>query len=102
MLSLKESSVGDTVPNIVVFELHPKESFSNHVSTELRYGTNITLFLSFSTERALITSPRVDNDLLMLLVSIKLSSLAHVRLALSLPAKSIKQTSLNKKELKKW
>ena len=54
-------------------ELPPSESFSSQVRTELRYGTKPALSLSPDVDSALMTSPRVLRDLLMLLASVRRS-----------------------------
>ena len=68
----------------MVLEFPPRAFFSNLVSTESRYGTTTFFFPSESSANALITLPRVDNDLLMAEPSCNLAPVAPVASARSL------------------
>lgn len=89
---LKDSSrllsAGETQAIMVVLELPPKESYKILVSFESLYGICSLAF--FSSVSALITYPRHNSPLLILIPSFNSIPVAPVFLILSDPAKSTK------------
>mmetsp|Transcript_956 Transcript_956/g.1491 ORF Transcript_956/g.1491 Transcript_956/m.1491 type:complete len:237 (+) Transcript_956:1217-1927(+) len=78
---------GVTVATKQVLELPPQLSRSKNVSLESRNGTCLSFPFSLSTSE-LITCPKHNNELLIILASFKRSPAASVVFCLSLPAKS--------------
>mmetsp|Transcript_24181 Transcript_24181/g.39729 ORF Transcript_24181/g.39729 Transcript_24181/m.39729 type:complete len:279 (-) Transcript_24181:428-1264(-) len=83
-------SAGDTAAIIIVLALPPRDSFSNHVSTESRYGTNTFFFPVDKSARAEMQLPSAERLLLMAHASRSRSPVAPDSSARSLPAKSTK------------
>lgn len=79
---------GLTHATINAFEEPPKESISNIVNLESLYGMYGTFV--FLSDKALITFPRVNKDLLILPVYLAIYPWDLDYLSLSLPAKSTK------------
>eukprot|EP00160_Parvularia_atlantis_P014531 Unigene3677_Nuclearia_a/m.11212 Unigene3677_Nuclearia_a/g.11212 ORF Unigene3677_Nuclearia_a/g.11212 Unigene3677_Nuclearia_a/m.11212 type:complete len:570 (+) Unigene3677_Nuclearia_a:1-1710(+) len=87
--SSKLIAAGLIVATMIVFEFPPRLSLSSHVSTESRYGTNGCLLLRGSdSASALMTSPSVLSDLLILAPSLSRSPVVPLLPARSLPARS--------------
>mmetsp|Transcript_21824 Transcript_21824/g.56817 ORF Transcript_21824/g.56817 Transcript_21824/m.56817 type:complete len:232 (+) Transcript_21824:165-860(+) len=78
-------SVGDTLTNMSVLALPPRQSESSMVSLWLRYGMWVC-----SEASALMTSPSADSDLLMACASLSCSPVEPLFLMRSLPARSTK------------
>src|ERR1700744_4523722 len=85
-------SAGEMAAIIEVMELPPRESLSNHVRIESRYGTMEAFFFlpTETSARAAMTRPRGDNERLISAPSFKRAPVAPVEFALSEPAKSTK------------
>lgn len=65
-VSSKLSAAGEIVATMTVLLLPPKLSFSSHVKTESRYGTNLSLFFVLPDDWSAnldITKPNVVKDL---------------------------------------
>mmetsp|Transcript_6228 Transcript_6228/g.16059 ORF Transcript_6228/g.16059 Transcript_6228/m.16059 type:complete len:224 (+) Transcript_6228:1672-2343(+) len=88
--SSTESSEGEIVAIITVFELPPRFSFNSHVSTESRYGMNesFTFLPTAMSARFEMTRPSVERDLLIDPPSRSRSPSAPVRHTRSDPARS--------------
>mmetsp|Transcript_15819 Transcript_15819/g.28961 ORF Transcript_15819/g.28961 Transcript_15819/m.28961 type:complete len:237 (-) Transcript_15819:646-1356(-) len=82
-----ESEAGEIIAIIVVLQFPPRESSSNLVSLESRYGMCV---LGLESVKATMTFPRADKDWLIFLDSCSLWPVAPETLSRSDPAKSTK------------
>jgi len=82
-VSLRQVSFGDTLTNIRVLALPLSAGCSRKVSFEFRYGMCASL-----DDKAMMTLPRFDSDLLMCLVSVNRSPVAPESFRRSEPARS--------------